>query len=218
MTQLALSRQHFPVTSLGPGRRIGVWFQGCSIRCPGCVSLDTWASRAPNTSVAALLDAMQAVGNDADGLTVSGGEPFDQPEALHALLHGWRTRFRGDVLVYSGYALEALRPRLSELSGLIDALITDPLRLNIPQTLPLRGSDNQRLHLFTEAGKRAFEAYDTPQPDAPPTLDVMVDAEEGTVYLAGIPRRGDMTRLAGLLATAGHQLATTEDKSASACR
>ena len=194
MTHLALSRVHFPVTSLGPGRRVGVWFQGCSIRCPGCVSLDTWAMRAPETAVATLLDGLQAIAPEADGLTVSGGEPFDQPEALHALLLGWRTRHQGTVLVYSGYPYETLTPRLAVWNGLIDALITDPLRLDVPQTLPLRGSDNQRFHLFTEAGRSAFTNWDRPQPDAPPSLDVMVDAEAGTVYLAGIPRRGDMTR------------------------
>ncbi|HAU1321526.1 TPA: radical SAM protein, partial [Legionella pneumophila] len=37
-----ISRVHFPVTTLGPGHRIGIWFQGCSIRCPGCISTDTW--------------------------------------------------------------------------------------------------------------------------------------------------------------------------------
>ncbi|MCT5046402.1 radical SAM protein, partial [Pseudomonas aeruginosa] len=27
---------------MGTGRRLGIWFQGCSIRCPGCISADTW--------------------------------------------------------------------------------------------------------------------------------------------------------------------------------
>lgn len=44
--RMILSRLHFPVTTLGPGRRIGVWFQGCSIRCAGCISRDTWETGA----------------------------------------------------------------------------------------------------------------------------------------------------------------------------
>ena len=40
---VSISRLHFPVTTLGPGHRIGIWFQGCSIRCEGCLSMDTWA-------------------------------------------------------------------------------------------------------------------------------------------------------------------------------
>ncbi|TXN20394.1 4Fe-4S cluster-binding domain-containing protein [Methylobacterium sp. WL9] len=218
MTRLALSRLHFPVTTLGPGRRVGVWFQGCSIRCPGCVSLDTWSAKEPDTDCAAVLAAIQPFANQADGLTVSGGEPFDQVDALHALLVGWRGAHSGSVLVYSGYPLERLQPLLARFDGLIDALVTDPLQLQVPQTLPLRGSDNQRLTLLTASGRAAFAHLDVPQPNAAPALDVMFDDETGTVFFAGVPRRGDMKRLASLLLRAGHQAATTEDKSASACR
>ena len=48
---LYLSRIHFPVTTLGPGRRIGIWFQGCSIRCKGCVSADTWGTGKGGVSI-----------------------------------------------------------------------------------------------------------------------------------------------------------------------
>jgi anaerobic ribonucleoside-triphosphate reductase activating protein len=41
--KLALSPIHYPVRSLGPGAQAGIWFQGCSIRCRGCISSDTWA-------------------------------------------------------------------------------------------------------------------------------------------------------------------------------
>jgi len=39
---LELNKAHWPVTVLGPGRRIGLWVQGCTIHCKGCVSQDTW--------------------------------------------------------------------------------------------------------------------------------------------------------------------------------
>ena len=42
--KIAINKAHFPVTVLGPGRRIGIWLQGCSIHCKGCVSQDTWAA------------------------------------------------------------------------------------------------------------------------------------------------------------------------------
>jgi anaerobic ribonucleoside-triphosphate reductase activating protein len=81
MTSIALSRLHFPVTTLGPGRRIGIWLQGCSIRCPGCISADTWAAAQGQTTTEAVVDAIILWLPDAEGITVSGGEPFDQPEA-----------------------------------------------------------------------------------------------------------------------------------------
>ncbi len=125
MTALALSRIHFPITTLGPGQRVGVWFQGCSIRCPGCVSMDTWAVGKGMTTVAEVLDALAPAVSLADGLTVSGGEPFEQPEALATLLRGWHQIGGGNVLVYSGRAFEDLKPELSKLGGLIDAIIAD---------------------------------------------------------------------------------------------
>lgn len=36
-----INNAHFPVTVLGPGA-LGIWTQGCSIGCKGCVSRDTW--------------------------------------------------------------------------------------------------------------------------------------------------------------------------------
>src|ERR1043165_1857353 len=46
---LQLNKAHWPVTVLGPGRRIGLWVQGCTIGCRGCVSQDTWPSDAKKT-------------------------------------------------------------------------------------------------------------------------------------------------------------------------
>jgi anaerobic ribonucleoside-triphosphate reductase activating protein len=126
MTQIAVSRLHFPITTLGPGRRIGVWFQGCSIRCAGCISADTWPSGHGLTTVDAVLQALASWVPAAEGITISGGEPFDQPEALRELLTALRSETETDIFVYSGYPFESLRDWLASTPGLIDALMTDP--------------------------------------------------------------------------------------------
>lgn len=204
MTALALSRLHFPVTTLGPGRRIGLWMQGCSIRCAGCVSMDTWAPNDGMTSVAATLAALREWLPDADGLTVSGGEPFDQPLGLRALLEGVRSESAIDVLVYSGYPIETIAQEIGAMDGLIDALISDPYDETQPQALPLRGSDNQRLHLLTPLGQARFAHLDTPAPNDAARFDIMIDAD-GSAWLAGIPRHEDMARLRDLLRDLGHE-------------
>ena len=203
MTPIAISRLHHPVTTLGPGRRVGIWVQGCSIRCPGCVSADTWAPGRGMTTVDAVVEAVEPWLGEAEGITVSGGEPFDQPEALLALLRALRSRTPADVLVYSGHAVEALAPWLAAAEGTIDALISDPYRADAPQTLALRGSDNQRLHLLTNLGRRRFAAYERPAAAPEQRLDVMFDPD-GQVFFAGIPARGDLARLRQVLAAAGH--------------
>ena len=212
MTELALSRIHFPVTTLGPGARIGIWFQGCSIRCPGCVSLDTWARGRGITDVEAVLQNIKPFLAHADGLTVSGGEPFDQPVALHALLTAWRHASAGDVLVYSGYTLEWLTQQLEAFEGLIDALITDPFQLETPQTKALRGSDNQRLTPLTPVGIARFSAFNGTLREDEWALDIMFEDDIGTVFLAGIPRRGDLQRLKDVMSLSGHRIVTTQDK------
>ncbi|QDH68914.1 4Fe-4S single cluster domain-containing protein [Marilutibacter alkalisoli] len=210
MTQtVSLSRVHFPVTALGPGRRLGIWFQGCGIRCPGCVSADTWGPGRRRIEVEALLADIVPWLAEADGVTVSGGEPFEQFDALRALLSGIRARSGADILVYSGHEFEQLQPMLAGMPGLVDVLISGPYRQAEPQTLPLRGSDNQRLHRLTALGEQRFAGFDAPRQGAAPTLDVMFDAD-GSVWMAGIPRPDDLKRLRAVLETAGHHARTSQ--------
>jgi anaerobic ribonucleoside-triphosphate reductase activating protein len=100
LPRISLSKLHFPITALGPGRRIGIWFQGCSIRCAGCMSRDTWAFTRDGEPVETVLKRMEPWFAEADGITISGGEPFDQADGLLALLAGFRKCFDGDVLTY----------------------------------------------------------------------------------------------------------------------
>lgn len=214
MTPIALSRMHFPVTTLGPGQRLGIWFQGCSIRCPGCVSMDTWAVVPPQDTVEAVLDAASAALAAADGVTLSGGEPFDQPEALEQLLRSLRRiRQDADVLVFSGHSLERLAPALARLSGLIDCIVADPFDAAIPQTLTLRGSDNQRMAYLTALGRERFASLNRRLQPTDRVLDAVFDDETGQVFLAGIPRPGDMRRLAGVLTGTVHRVVTSEGES-----
>lgn len=126
-----------------------------------------------------------------------------------ALLTALRERHAGDILVYSGHAYEDLP--IGDFAGKLDALISDPLRLDQGQALPLRGSDNQRLHLLTELGRERL-GYAVAPTGTEHALDVMFDDNSGDVFFAGIPRRGDLVRLQRILAQSGHRAGITEDK------
>lgn len=202
-----LSRIHFPVTTLGYGRRIGIWLQGCTIRCPGCVSKDTWnATREHATSIGAILEACSSWLAESDGITVTGGEPFDQPQALSQLLTALRTKIRGDILVYSGYAFEELSERHSSLLAQIDLLISDPFVESAGQSLPLRGSDNQRAWPLTELGQTRYHSL-FQKSSAVPKLDLSFDGS--IAWMVGITKIGDMKRLRAKLKELGFTCATT---------
>lgn len=201
--RLSLSRLHFPVTALGPGRRLGLWLQGCSRRCPGCLSPEAWEFTGNFTTVDHLMTALQPWLNRCDGLTVSGGEPFDQCDGLLALLERFRQKSAGDILVFTGYYFEEIEPLLQDRPGLIDALMCGPYDPGQPQTLALRGSDNQRLHPLTELGRCNFASYDRLRRPDEQCFDLVLDESGGPAWLAGIPLAKDLPRLREVLAGQG---------------
>jgi anaerobic ribonucleoside-triphosphate reductase activating protein len=212
MTDLQVNRTHYPVRTLGPGVRAGIWTQGCTIGCRGCASQDTWPLR-PERSVdvrrlVEWLDSLPAV----DGLTITGGEPFQQMEGLTALLRAIRDWAAPrpealDILVYSGYSRAALGRRSGSTAALslCDAIITGPYvdRLN-PGGL-WRGSANQRLVILSELGEARYGQAVAGQPE--PRIQMSSDGDR--LWLVGIPRRGDLDLLEQALDFRGIKLEET---------
>lgn len=208
---LFLSRLHYPVTTLGYGSRVGIWFQGCSIRCSGCISRDTWEFGKGETSIGAVLEIVRPWLKDADGLTISGGEPFDQPDALIALLHALNPVLNGDLLVYSGHPFEKITPILSECPS-IDVLISDPFIETAPHTRKFRGSDNQRMHLLTALGRSRYgHLCDATRDESDNGLDLFFD-NEGDAWMVGIPARDALRKIGASLKSAGFTCSTSENK------
>lgn len=89
----------------------------------------------------------------ADGLTVSGGEPFAQAGPLALLIDLVRARRDLSVLAYTGFTLEHLRRRGTDdqrrLLGRLDLLIDGPYLAHRHADLRWRGSANQRIHRLT---------------------------------------------------------------------
>lgn len=199
--KIAVNKAHFPVTVLGPGRRVGIWLQGCSIRCKGCVSQDTWKTDpGREIPVPRLIKwCREVTQGKLDGLTISGGEPFDQPKALGELLDAlslWRTEdgLDFDLLCYSGYPLATLRKRHASLLSKLDAIIAEPYVEALPLTHVWRGSANQTLEPLTARGHERYAAYLDAREDAAPKRFQM-SVEGGRVWYIGIPGRGDMAAL-----------------------
>lgn len=210
MVEIALSRIHFPVRTLGPGNRVGVWFQGCSIRCPGCISRDTWEPGADRISVDALTEQLAAWAPYANGLTISGGEPLDQLEALEGLLSLWSHISGTDVLLFTGHPWAAVSAWVGSKAGLIDCVVAGPYDRGAGDTLALRGSDNQTLHILTDRAAK-FRDFDRTATADDRRLDVMFD-EAGAAWFAGIPAKGAFRKLRRMLADQGDVLVTSDQR------
>ena len=171
----------YPVTSLGPGNRAVLWVAGCARRCLECISPEMQEPRAGKaTPVEKLVRHLVRLAVDLDGVTISGGEPFDQAPPLAELLRALRIeRPLWNVIVYSGYTLAEIRsdaagwagnnsPPTASLLDYVDILIDGPYRKEVPSPHPLMGSGNQVIHYLSERGEAlrpAFEACHAQTPN-----------------------------------------------------
>ena len=175
--------------------------QGCSIGCPGCLSRDTWAADdGRSVTVEALLGELVRLCPDPDGITISGGEPFEQADVLGTLLTGLAVHFpHADILCYSGLPVRRLQRDFPHLLAQLDALVPEPFLDRRPDGGPWRGSDNQPLVLLTARARARYERQ-----DALPALQVA--ESDGVFYVVGVPLRGDLARLDAELAASGVRL------------
>ncbi len=164
----------------GPGVRFVLWVQGCPLRCPGCWNPDTWDPRCGQAVPAAeLLERILAT-DGIEGITLSGGEPFAQAEALSPLAAAVR-RAGLSVFAFTGYPLRRLRrPAQRTLLSLCDVVVAGPfVARQRGWDHPWRGSANQRIHFLTDRygprdvpAERAFELHEQP---------------DGSLLLTGFP-------------------------------
>jgi anaerobic ribonucleoside-triphosphate reductase activating protein len=139
-------------TTNGPGRRFGIWFQGCSRGCPGCFNPETHPFIKEKSIDIGLL--VEKIRNTAhiEGVSVSGGEPFEQPEALYLLLNKIRTDLNLSTLVFTGYTLEELKTdeKFQNIISRIDVLVAGAYNAESKTSSPLISSSNQKIHLLSD--------------------------------------------------------------------
>jgi anaerobic ribonucleoside-triphosphate reductase activating protein len=162
----------------GPGERTAVWVQGCTIRCPGCFNPHLWTFRGgwrvPVNTLAA-----QIIAAGTQGLTLLGGEPFDQAPALAKVAAAVREAGRS-VMTFTGYtrtelhaAAAAGQRGVADLLAQTDLLAAGPfLADRIDTARPWVGSTNQELVLLSERFPRMPDEVKA----TPDRVEVTVDA------------------------------------------
>lgn len=206
MQKKAISQKPFlavaailPMTQvLGPGNRAVVWLQGCLQNCPHCIAPE-WreldSRRAHEISPIELAHRLLA-NRSVDGLTISGGEPMLQAEALYLFIRqAKRINPEINVICYSGYSFEYLcqfppSSGVSRLMTELDVLIDGPYIHTLDNGVGLRGSSNQRvIHLTNRLLHANLE-------DAPRQVEFVI--QDGAVLMAGIPPRDVLEVFAGI--------------------
>ena len=132
----------------GPGFRYSIFTQGCPHRCPGCHNPQTHDFEGGRDIDTEEIIASFRKNPLLDGITLTGGEPFCQPEACLQLAKAAHASGL-NVWSYSGYTFEELSAGREEWKSLlqeIDVLVDGRFEMD-KRTLEcrFRGSSNQRL-------------------------------------------------------------------------
>lgn len=147
-----VSRIYYPVHTLGPGERVGIWLSGCVHQCEFCISPELRKSEnGRQMAVHEILRIINSIPNQPKSFTISGGEPFFQADELSELLCAL-SDINDDIIVFTGYVLNDLiaMNHLSVNKALdkCTVLIDGPYIHNLNDGKGLRGSSNQQIHIF----------------------------------------------------------------------
>jgi len=166
----------------GPGKRCVIWFQGCSIGCEGCCNPDLQDPKGGRSDpVETVFEKIRLVVKNVDGITISGGEPFQQPEALCELVRMIKAETTLSVLVFSGYQKEKILsdPKRNRCLPWIDAILYGPYIQSDPPALErFCASGNQGLWLLSDR----FQAEDFSDL---PVLEFLI-GEKGELIQSGL--------------------------------
>ena len=155
----------------GPGLRMAVFVQGCSHHCPGCHNPGSHDPQGGQEMDTADILAAMAKNPLCAGLTLSGGEPFEQAAPCLELARGAKALGK-NVWAYSGYTLEELwaqqDPHIQALLATIDVLVDGPYVEALRSLeLKFRGSKNQRLIYMKDTKPGALVLWQDPWDQLP---------------------------------------------------
>jgi len=139
--------------SNGEGIRMAFFFQGCKHGCAGCHNEHTWDAKGGHAiSIKDLERKIDSTLGDKlyDGITFTGGEPFEQAEQA-AHLASYSKAKNINVWVYSGYTYEQLWAIADQEEGIwhkkllenTDVLVDGPFIENLRTRAPFKGSSSQ---------------------------------------------------------------------------
>lgn len=165
----------------GPGVRVVVWVQGCTLGCPGCFNREMQSPEGGTlTPVDDLFAQIVALGDAIEGVSFSGGEPLQQIEPLLALLRRLRRETALSVLIFTGYTWDEVQtfPAAAALLACVDVFIAGRYDAAQPLGYGMLGSANQTIHLLTDR-------YTLADIQAVPPAEVVI-TETGDVVISGV--------------------------------
>ena len=164
----------------GPGKRWVLWTQGCTLGCKGCWNTQTWSKKSGETwSISQLLESISSQ-EDIEGITILGGEPFQQLDGIAELIKSVK-QLGLTVMLYTGYEKAEFNDLMWQCFNSSDLVIAGRYREELRDVgLVWRGSTNQILESPTGY-------YDVTKFEESQEIEVHIDHETNEVTLTGYP-------------------------------
>ncbi|MGI5950057.1 anaerobic ribonucleoside-triphosphate reductase activating protein [Peptoniphilus sp.] len=134
----------------GPGIRSTIFVTGCTRNCKNCFNEeyqdfnfgDIWTDKETKE----IIDYLKL--EEVKGLTVLGGEPFQNEIDLYKIIKNIKKEITKDIWIFSGYTFDELikDDNKKKLLELCDVLVDGPFVEELKDLkLKFRGSSNQRI-------------------------------------------------------------------------
>lgn len=185
----------------GPGRRCVVWVSGCLRRCPGCFQPQFFDFKVgERVAVTDLADRILQL-DGIDGISLSGGEPFEQSAPLATLCRLIKASSDLSILAYTGYRRQDLASQpeqYAELLEQIDLLIDGEYREDLQGPYLWRGSSNQTVHGLRQHPDEPPVDLTEPGPE-----QIQLEVTDSRIVLTGFPGPDVEEQLTAALASRG---------------
>lgn len=134
----------------GPGIRTTIFVTGCTIGCKNCFNPEYQDFEFGNVWTDEVTEKIlkNLSKEEVEGLTILGGEPFDNAHELYEKVEYIRANTDKNIWIFSGYVYEKLikdedsKKILENCDVLVDGPFVEELK---DLKLKFRGSSNQRL-------------------------------------------------------------------------
>jgi anaerobic ribonucleoside-triphosphate reductase activating protein len=157
-----------------------VWVQGCTLGCPGCFNPETHSpDGGRDVALDELFEQIISLGGSIEGVSISGGEPLQQPEAVSYLIGRLSSETKLSVVLFSGYTLDEIAemPAKDAVDEHVDVLIAGRYDFTRP-VKDLRGSLGKEIHFLSDR-------YSAADIEAVPKGEIIID-KDGGIVITGI--------------------------------
>ena len=128
----------------GPGKRLLIFLQGCSLHCKGCINKHLWDFGKGKDITAEELLAI-CKDQNVEGITLHGGEPLDQADGLFEIVNLLKKN-GFSIILFTGYNKKELKGKQLSVWNKADLIVCGRFieeKKNL--YMQFRGSTNQRI-------------------------------------------------------------------------